>query len=97
MTNALQHAYPSTSAGRVEVLVKAEGRTRSVAVFDAGIGMDLPSADGIGRTMIKALAVQLGARVVWERREEGGTSFILEFEEQPVASRIMANASAGRG
>jgi two-component sensor histidine kinase len=94
--NALEHAYRATLSGRIEVVLGANGRKRSVEVCDGGIGMDPQGSDGIGRTLVKALSVQLSAQVAWERREHGGTRFLLTFEEQPIAPRVLTAVSSGR-
>ena len=65
--NALHHAYPDASSGHIDVVVSRAGTSRSVTVRDGGVGIEPSVADGIGLTLIKALAVQLSARVSWDR------------------------------
>lgn len=92
LANALRHAFP---AGRSDVLTIAlarEGSRRSVTVSDNGVGM-AGGPEGVGKTLIKALSVQLDARVSWEAGEGGGVVFRMEFcreadDRAAAASRI---------
>lgn len=88
IANALEHAFPKDVTGRILVVLEARGSGRSLSVSDEGVGMDPEAEDGIGRTLVKALAVQLGARVAWTSNAGGGTRFVMEFEELPPAPRI---------
>jgi two-component sensor histidine kinase len=65
--NALKYAFPS-DAGRVAVAYKVEGSVWTLSIVDDGIGMSVAPAVtqkrvGLGTTLVKALAQQLGAHV----------------------------------
>jgi two-component sensor histidine kinase len=88
LANTMEHAFPAGQRRPVEARLSADGWTRTVMVVDRGVGMDPDANDGIGRTLVKALAVQLGATVVWTGHPEGGTCFILQFQEHTPPQRI---------
>ena len=88
VANALEHAFPAGRSGRIDMVLETEGSKRSLTVSDEGVGMDVSTEDGIGRTLVKALAVQLTADVHWAERPGGGTRFTMVFEEQRPAPRI---------
>jgi two-component sensor histidine kinase len=94
LANALEHAFPPGQPGHIDVVLETRGAERTIRVLDAGVGMDPSAKDGIGRTLVKALAVQLGADVAWAQREEGGTSFTVTFEEQLAVSRVPGDRSS---
>jgi two-component sensor histidine kinase len=66
VTNAIKHAFPDGRSGVVRVTLRKEADGAVVAVVeDDGIG--LPTADvpreGLGRTLVPALAAQVGGSV----------------------------------
>ena len=66
LINALKHAFPGGTSGRirVEYLTKATGWCLSVS--DNGLGQSQtnePAHRGLGTSIVEALANQLGARV----------------------------------
>ncbi len=94
IVNALEHAFPAGREGGVEIVLAIDGSSRSLTVCDDGVGIDPAADDGIGRTLVKALAVQLAAVATWLARDGGGTRFVLEFEEQSIAPRISPGRSS---
>jgi two-component sensor histidine kinase len=79
VSNALKYAFPAGRRGTVRVVLTSDGETASLVVEDDGIGMQ-PSTgpqDGIGITLIRGFARQLGAEL--EVREEGGVRYALQI------------------
>jgi two-component sensor histidine kinase len=90
LANAFRHAFPDQKNNLLSIALAREGDRRSVTISDNGIGMtDRP--EGIGKTLVKALAVQLGARVTWEAAEGSGVVFRMTFEN--AASQRSAAAA----
>jgi two-component sensor histidine kinase len=64
--NALKHGFPNDRGGRIGVLYRAHGSDWTLSVADDGIGMPAHTDNarpGLGTSIIKALAMQLGARI----------------------------------
>ena len=63
--NALKHAFPADRGGKILVDYHSRGRDWTLSVSDNGVGM--PTAPiakaGLGTTIVRALANQLGAHV----------------------------------
>jgi two-component sensor histidine kinase len=86
--NAAKHARGEDGKGKVIVqLSRKNATTARVSVSDEGIGLPanftLERPSGFGTRMIKALAEQMGADVVVERRQRG-TAFIVSMSLDPV-------------
>jgi two-component sensor histidine kinase len=86
--NAAKHARGEDGKGKVIVqLSRKDATTARVSVSDEGIGLPvnftLERPSGFGTRMIKALAEQMGADVVVERRQRG-TAFIVSMSLDPV-------------
>jgi two-component sensor histidine kinase len=69
VTNSLKHAFPDDRAGTVHVTLSS-GPHVVLLVRDDGVGCSLPQ-EGIGTRLIRLLAQQLGAVIVWEQPEKG--------------------------
>lgn len=64
--NCLKHAYPGQKGGRIMVSYQAHGPDWSLSVADDGVGMPTASEisqAGLGSSIVKALAGQLGAEI----------------------------------
>lgn len=79
LVNALRHAFPLPQNNALSISLVREGGHRAIAISDNGVGMT-SGPEGIGKTLVKALAVQLNARVAWGSSESGGVVFRMEFE-----------------
>jgi len=80
VTNALQHAFAGRLGGRVRVELGRLERQVVLAVEDNGIGLP-PGAeegDSLGFTLVRALADQIGGRLVVHRGQ--GTRVEITFE-----------------
>lgn len=88
LSNALRHGFPSERSGAVHVVLEAIETQRKVVITDNGAGMPAEAPAGIGETLVRTLAVQLGASVEWLRRSEGGTVFTMTFVQQNVLDRL---------
>lgn len=86
ITNALKHAFPEGTSGRIEVDIATVGDKVRFAVRDDGVG-SATAADagtgGFGLRIAQALAGQLGGKAVLEAPARG-TSFVLEFPAPPT-------------
>ncbi|WP_324134734.1 sensor histidine kinase [Bosea sp. (in: a-proteobacteria)] len=72
--NALKHAYPGQRGGRITVGYKATGADWSLIVADDGVGMPTAAEDakaGLGTSIVKALAGQLGAEIAVTEAQPG--------------------------
>jgi chemotaxis protein methyltransferase CheR len=68
VVNALKHAFPNnTSEGRIAVRYDAAGTNWKLSITDNGIGRPdgvfAQEKTGLGTSIVKALAQQLGAQV----------------------------------
>jgi two-component system, sensor histidine kinase PdtaS len=81
VVNAFKHAFPAGRGGTVRVACRVEGEGGvALVVEDDGVGMSEPAAapsNGLGWTLVKAFAQQLGASLTVER--EHGTRVALAF------------------
>jgi two-component sensor histidine kinase len=77
VTNALKYAHPSGVAGRILVSCRSTGRGLVVEVTDDGVGLsedfDPLSDGGLGFRVVRGLARQLGADLVYESGDIGLT------------------------
>lgn len=84
LSNALRHAFPE-GGGRVEVRLALEGRKARLEIADDGIG--LPEGgprEGLGLTLIRMLARQIGGTVSLAG-DGTGTRLVLDFPAAPPA------------
>ncbi|MGC9055892.1 MAG: PAS domain S-box protein [Candidatus Saccharicenans sp.] len=79
LTNALKHAFPERTSGRVEVKLHKEGNQLFLEIADDGIGLPrgqgIFSSEGIGREIIESLSEQLEAKMEIESQPAQGTKF----------------------
>jgi two-component sensor histidine kinase len=97
VTNSLKHAFPA-GIGRIDIHLDASGPEVELRISDdgAGFGAEAEPA-GLGMTIIKSMAEQVGGRLFIEH--DGGTVFALSFpahsgskngSKQPVEQRSAA-------
>jgi len=71
LTNALKHAFPTESHGKVKLQASRLGAFLQVQVSDSGTGLppgvDVRDAKGLGFNLIKILSEQIHADVEWPR------------------------------
>lgn len=80
LTNALKHAFTDGRSGRVAVRASRQVAAMEIEVEDDGVGItDDPGGDGMGLTLIKALARQLGGTFSLEKGAACGTMGRLSF------------------
>ncbi len=78
LTNALKHAFSNGRRGEIRVSLSTEAGGFRLAVRDNGKGLGGKNADGLGMTIVHALAEQLGGSLTIEG--SSGTSVELAFE-----------------
>jgi len=65
VTNALKHAFPGDRSGTIRVMLRASS-PMSFIVEDNGVGSPLEKEERLGSRLIRLLAEQLGAKIIWE-------------------------------
>ena len=81
-TNAFKQAFTGRDSGAVAVSLSEDDGWLTLVVEDDGIGMrDEPSAGGMGRTIVEALAAQLGGALTVDTGD-CGTRVALRFPER---------------
>jgi len=65
VTNALKHAFPGDRSGTIRVVLRASS-PMSFIVEDNGVGSPLEKEERLGSRLIRLLAEQLGAKIIWE-------------------------------
>ena len=82
VTNALKHAFPTGSPGRISIGLKKNGVEKLEAVVhDNGIGMSMPTGgdnQGTGKRILESLALQLNGEIV--QTIDDGTTWQLIFQ-----------------
>ncbi len=90
--NALKYAFPSeTGDAAVTVRYEVSGPAWQLSVSDNGVGRaepdGIPAKGGLGTSLVKALAQQLEAEVVWSNSPRGlsvaitHATFVSRFEQ----------------
>lgn len=70
--NALKHAFPADSAGRIVVRYEVRASDWQLSVSDDGIGVpSTPARQGLGTSIVEALTRQLGGRVEMTKESPG--------------------------
>jgi len=94
VTNALKHAFPDNRRGTVRVRLTQETADRLLLVVeDDGVGMrNHPPSNGMGRSLIQALATQLGGRLEC-RSDDTGTAFSLLIPYAPCETVVRPQAA----
>ncbi len=90
VSNAFKHAFPDGREGHILVrLERINDTTGRLSIEDDGVGYDPEApAKGIGRRLVNALTLQLGATSHVESLAGGGSRFTLDF---PLARVSGAN------
>lgn len=73
--NALKHAFPKNKSGKITVTYTIQSKGWKLMVSDNGIGTNpkQPRKEGLGTTIVKSLASQLGATVQRKISAQGTT------------------------
>ena len=84
VSNAVKYAFPGGRAGQINVRLTTDGQTADLVVEDDGVGIpagktetDSGPRDGIGITLIRGFARQLGATLTVH--EDAGTRYSLRM------------------
>ena len=81
--NALKHAFPNETAGKIMVNYSAKGAAWVLSVSDNGVGMTsgaAPAKSGLGTNIVDALAGQLRAKVTVSDRKPGTSISVTHVE-----------------
>lgn len=73
ITNAIKHAFPENTAGRIRVTLKGNKNVDSFEVANNGAdiqGSDIDEPNGLGLLMVKMLAKQLGGTLTFNNDKE---------------------------
>lgn len=100
--NAAKHAYPWGARGPLHIVCRREGAGLVVVVTDEGKGLAGPigsgaaglKTDGLGMTIVQAIARQLKGRLTAE--SDGGARFTLTLP-LPGAARLVSRSFAPPG
>ena len=86
--NALKHAFPGRTVGRVVVGYKAVGDSWHRSVSDDGIGIRPggPASSGLGTSIVEVLARQLGGRVEISTDPQGTTVAVAHPKTAPLGA-----------
>lgn len=86
VTNAMRHAYPD-GGGQVTVDAVASGETLVVTVSDQGVGQAADAkVSGLGSTVIRSLARQIGAEVAVRSKPGDGTTATVRLPHRATAT-----------
>ncbi|WP_054143246.1 sensor histidine kinase [Bosea sp. AAP35] len=88
LANALRHGFPNDRPGLIAIHLDASDGDRAITVSDNGTGFASDRRSGIGDTLIRTLAIQLGAQTQWRSDAGTGTVFTLRFAEQDLVDRL---------
>ena len=88
MTNAIKYAFPGERRGSIQLSMKTLGPDCILEVSDDGVGLnnpdnqlsgDLPGSQGLGLSLVDALAAQLNGKLKTGPSPEGGALFQFSF------------------
>ena len=80
ITNAFKHAFPDGASGEVCVSVRLQPDSQvAVSVRDTGQGLDETAADGMGSSIMQAMARRVNGEMERGAAEGGGTQVRLRF------------------
>ncbi len=91
VTNAVKYAHPSRVAGRIEVgCRRSPGGATVIEVADDGVGLpegfDPRSDGGLGMRVVRSLAAQIGASLVFKADGIGLTVRLMISPRRPAAA-----------
>ena len=96
LTNALKHAFPDGSKGKVQVDLSSTDKKYTLLIRDDGVGLpeglDLDNPETLGLQLIKALVDQLDADYEIQRGID--TTFIFRFKGNKYKRRLPSQGIA---
>ncbi len=97
LTNAVRHAYPPGTPGRVEVRVTGAHGGLEIEIRDHGAGMasDASRPGSLGRDIVRALSAQIGATVETCSAPGEGTAVLLRLPRHRPPANSEAPAAGG--
>jgi two-component sensor histidine kinase/CHASE3 domain sensor protein len=91
--NALKHAFPDKTTGRIWARLKRDETGVTLSVEDDGRGMAPEAKDseaGLGAMIIRQLAMQFGGSPAYEEREGGGTRVVVKLPKLEIEDAATA-------
>jgi two-component sensor histidine kinase len=82
VTNAIKHAFPDARPGRVLVEYKVQPNETLLSISDDGVGSPIPSASGLGATLMQAFAKQAHGEIENEFLAGGGQAVRLRMRSE---------------
>lgn len=88
LSNALEHAFPESENGVIQIHITEKNKQISVSISDNGIGLpdDGIKQKGMGFTIVETLCHQLDSSL--EISDDGGTVFSFSFEQNNVKGSV---------
>jgi two-component sensor histidine kinase len=84
MQNAVEHAYPRGTTGRIAVCCRRTDTTLEVEIVDDGVGLpdgfDLTAARSLGLSIVETLVEELGGSIGFAGPPSGGTGTAVRLE-----------------
>jgi two-component sensor histidine kinase len=80
VTNAVKHAFPNRSDGRIWVAASSDGKNLSLTIRDDGIGIPEAPARNSGTKIVQAMVEQVGGTL--SRTNDNGTFYRIIFPLQ---------------
>lgn len=80
--NSLKHAFPEETVGAIQVIYETDKEAWRLGVVDNGSGMtEMGSAEGLGTSLVDAMARQLKSVVEKETGDKGTTIWVVRRHE----------------
>jgi len=83
IVNAYKYAFNNQNKGKITLKLERQKSILKFSVQDNGIGLpaefDIDKLSSLGMTLVRTLATQLDAKLVWDSSEGKGTTFTITF------------------
>jgi PAS domain S-box-containing protein len=84
ITNAIKHAFPSTTKGYINVNLKSENNTVYLEVKDNGVGfdsnVDFRNSNSLGLQLVSTLIDQIEGDLKFKSEKDKGTEVLITFK-----------------
>lgn len=83
IVNAYKYAFKNQNKGKITLRLERQKNILKFSVRDNGNGLpaefDIDKLSSLGMTLVRTLATQLDAKLVWDSSEGNGTTFMITF------------------